>query len=276
MELAEAVGAEIERWVAEDPGNRRPDGGPYFDPPLAGFASADDPLFDEFQRVIGSFHWTPQDAFEGVHGRGTFPGGTVISWVLPVAADTREENRAEGKLPSRLWAHTRAWGEAFNDRLRRGVVAFLAARGARAVAPVLAPGWARVDDPRVGMASTWSERHAAYVAGLGTFSLNDGLITPKGIAHRLGSVVTEASLPPTPRPYRSLREYCGFFNERGCAACVARCPAGAISGAGHDKERCRHWSYDVALAALGARYEVGVTGCGLCQVGVPCEAEVPR
>jgi len=39
----------------------------------------------------------------------------------------------------------------------------------------------------VGPASSWSERHAAYAAGLGTFSLNDALITPKGIAHRLGS-----------------------------------------------------------------------------------------
>ena len=60
---------------------------------------------------------------------------------------------------------------------------FLTNQGARAVAPCLQDGWTAINDPQVGLASTWSERHAAYAAGLGTFSLNDGLITERGIAH---------------------------------------------------------------------------------------------
>ena len=41
---------------------------------------------------------------------------------------------------------------------------------------------------KYGMASCWSERHAAFVSGLGTFGLCDGLITPVGKAMRCGSV----------------------------------------------------------------------------------------
>ena len=56
--------------------------------------------------------------------------------------------------------------------------------------------WARVTSDRFGFASTWSERHAAYASGLGTFGLSDGLITPRGQAMRCGSVVARIAVPP--------------------------------------------------------------------------------
>ncbi|MHB8764875.1 MAG: epoxyqueuosine reductase [Deferrisomatales bacterium] len=273
--MAAALGAEIGRLVEESRGNQREDGGRYFDSPLLGVAGADDPLFGTYKEVIGPFHWTPREVFEAAFGPWSLAAGSVVSWALPIDLGTRRSNRAEARLPSRLWAHTRDFGERFNDEVRRAVVERLVGLGYRAVAPMHRPEWRRVDDPRVGIASTWSERHAAYAAGLGTFSLNDGLITERGIAHRLGSVVTDAVLPPTPRRAAHYRQNCAFFAPVGCGVCIGRCPAGAITEAGHDKERCRHWSYDVALGALGAEYGVGVTGCGLCQTGVPCESRVP-
>ena len=39
-------------------------------------------------------------------------------------------------------------------------------------------------------ASNWSERHVAYVCGLGTFGCQ-GLITSKGLAGRFGSIITD-------------------------------------------------------------------------------------
>jgi epoxyqueuosine reductase QueG len=86
--------------------------------------------------------------------------------------------------------------------------------------------------------STWSERHALYAAGLGTFSLNDGFITPRGIAMRCGSVVTDLPLLPTPRPYASHTANCLFLSQGTCSACISRCPVGAISPQGHDKALC--------------------------------------
>jgi epoxyqueuosine reductase QueG len=136
---------------------------------------------------------------------------------------------------------------------------------------VLHPQWVGCEVPGVGPASNWSERHAAYAAGLGTFSLNDGLITIAGIAHRCGSVVTDLILPVEPRPYAGVRDWCLYHARGSCGACIHRCPVGAISAAGHDKLSCRDYTYGVLQPRLKDAYGVAIAGCGLCQTGVPCE-----
>lgn len=270
------VAAEIIRFVVEDSRNQGPAVSRYFGEPLVGFASAADPLFEDYKEIIGEFHLTPQEILDSAIGPGRATARTVISWVLPIPVDTRKSNRAEDQYPSRAWAHTRNFGEKFNNELRRHVVQYLNDRGYEAAAPLLVPAWKRVDDPAAGLASTWSERHAAYAAGLGTFSLNDGMITEAGIAQRLGSVVTDLELAPTQRPYRDHREYCAFYSPEGCGLCIDRCPAGAISEEGHDKAKCNTYAYEVCLGTKREEYGVEVTGCGLCQTGVPCESRVPR
>jgi epoxyqueuosine reductase len=258
----------IERFVQHDPGNRFPDSGnPYFEAPLVGVASAADPLFGEYQRIIGAFHRTPQEILPEAK--------SVIVWVLPIAGAARESNRKQEQWPSREWSLTRNNGEIFNAALRRHLVAWLEAEGHRAVAPQLAPGWRELDDETVGVASTWSERHAAYAAGLGSFSLNDALITTRGIAHRLGSVITDLSLAPTPRNIPGYQHNCLWYREGTCGACIDRCPTGALSRQGHDKVLCRAYVYQAVPEAVGESYGVPYTGCGLCQTRVPCEGMVP-
>jgi epoxyqueuosine reductase QueG len=267
---------EIRRFVLESPDNRFPDSDqPYFEEPLMGFAAADDPLFTEFRSVIGPFHMTPAEVMENCYGGGIGEAKTVICWILPIARATRESNRREQRMPSRQWALTRAHGERFNTLLRMHLVEMLWFLGARAVAPLLSGMWRPVMDPKAGMASTWSERHAAYVAGLGTFSLNDGFITQRGIAHRCGSVITDASIPPTRRTCSGPWSNCLFFRDGSCGLCIDRCPVGAISRRGHDKEMCKAYVYGELRRRAGELYGVMETGCGLCQTGVPCEACVP-
>ncbi len=111
--------------------------------------------------------------------------------------------------------------------------------GHAAVAPMLVSNWTIVKSQRFSYASSWSERHAAHAAGLGTFGLCDGLITARGKAMRAGSVVAKISIEPTPRPYADHRAYCLFFADGTCGKCIDRCPARAITEAGHDKEKCR-------------------------------------
>jgi len=263
------VREEIRRFVARSPANRFPDGGgPYFDEPLVGFAAADDPLFTAYKGIIGDFHLTPAQLLEGA--------ATVIVWILPISEGTRMSNRLESEWPSRKWALTRTHGETLNGALRRHLVAHLEGLGHRAVAPQLAPAWQEFTDTSVGVASTWSERHAAYAAGLGTFSLSDGLITARGIAHRVGSVITDLALPATPRTAPDHRHNCLWHRDGTCGVCIGRCPVGAITFAGHDKGRCRQYVYGAVPGAVGERYGVPYTGCGLCQTRVPCEAAIPR
>ncbi|MGD0231350.1 MAG: epoxyqueuosine reductase, partial [Syntrophorhabdales bacterium] len=128
---------------------------------------------------------------------------------------------------------------------------------------------------RYGLASPWSERHAAYISGLGTFGLCDGLITPLGKAVRCGSVVSRLSIPPTPRPYDGIHAYCLFFTQGVCGKCIGRCPAGAISREGHDKLKCQAYIETVSAAHAREKYGIESYGCGLCQTKVPCESRIP-
>jgi epoxyqueuosine reductase QueG len=260
--------SEIKRFIADHPGNRLPGSdSPYLDEPLVGFASATDQLFFDYRRIIGPFHLLPEELLSGAL--------SVVSWILPVGRFIRESNRLQTDLPSREWALTRTHGEMVNGDLRRHLVVWLEAQGHRAVAPQYSPLWQEFPDTPVGIASRWSERHAAYAAGLGTFSLSDGFISPRGIAHRCGSIISDLALEPTGRSAPDHLHNCLYYRNGGCGACIGRCPVGAISRSGHDKQRCRELVYGTAPEKLSALYGVPQTGCGLCQTRVPCEAMVP-
>ena len=135
----------------------------------------------------------------------------------------------------------------------------LAAAGYTAIVPA--------QDPRFSISvrrSNWSERHVAFIAGLGTISLNRSIITRLGSAGRLGSVVTNLELDATPRYYETIEENCNH-----CGACISRCPAQAIDAAGKDHALC-----DAYLESTRQRFAPRY-GCGKCQTAVPCERAIP-
>ncbi|MDD5190193.1 MAG: hypothetical protein PHE50_04025 [Dehalococcoidales bacterium] len=268
------IESEIRDFVANSPLNRMPDDKdqPIFEAPLIGFADAADPLFDSYKTIIAPTHLTPREALAlALHKKPEeLPQHlAVISWILPIAAKTRLSNRKEKSIPSRLWANTRWYGEQFNDALRNHVVKVLQDKGYLAAAPVIQPHFKQFTNEK-GPYSNWSERHIAYAAGLGTFSLSDGFITAKGIAHRVGSVVTDLPLPASFRSAATAFSNCLFYADGSCKKCIERCPAGAITETGHDKIKCQAYAYG-ELRYLRETYQVGNPGCGLCQTKVPCE-----
>jgi epoxyqueuosine reductase QueG len=251
-------------------------GEPAWDSVLVGFASGADQIWQQYKEYVGAFHWTPWEVLNQHHPEENVSAEqlTVISWILPQRQPVRETNRRARRYPSEEWARIRVYGEAFNVALRRHVVNRLMLAGHAAIAPMLAPNWTIVDSVRFSYASSWSERHAAHAAGLGTFGLCDGLITARGKAMRAGSVVARISIAPTPRPYADHRAYCLFFANGTCGKCIDRCPARAITEAGHDKEKCRQHLVR-SREYVKKTYSFEGYGCGLCQVGVPCEAGIP-
>jgi len=275
---------EIRRLVATSEANRLGMLGedtPMFDEPLVGFASADDPIFEEYKEVVGDFHWRPRDLMEQLARDEKYEGSlsdiSVLVWVIPITKDTIKSNAEQDEFPSLKWAHTRDSGEKFNVQIRQRIVGLLRDEGYLAIAPMDSGYWQMIMDERVGFASSWSERHAAYAAGLGTFSLNDALITPRGIAHRVGSVVVNMKLEPTPRTYENHLANCLFHNSGTCGDCIERCPAGALSEDGHDKTKCSNYVYFACIEGLREEYKIDVTtGCGLCQTKVPCSMRIPK
>lgn len=268
---------EIKSFVKQSPLNRMPTPNKdiMFDEPLVQFADGADPVFNEYKRVIGHEHRAPREV---IANTGNLSHISVISWILPITGATRKAHRMEMKVPSRLWSHTRWYGEIFNDALRTHVVELLNKMGYTASAPAL-PGRLKVYRNEKGLYSDWSERHMAYAAGLGTFSLSDGFITERGIAHRCGSVVTNLELRASPRTAAGTYANCLFYSGVKCRACIERCPSGAITEKGHDKIKCREYCNSIGYNPdqLKANYDIekSVAGCGLCQAKVPCEDTNP-
>ena len=290
-ELIEADAAAIlekaiKEYVVTSQGNRFEsfDGGRIFDEPLVGFVGGDDTLFQKYKEIIGDFHLTPREALaKHLESKGSGQENpsivSVISFVLPVTYETRLSLRKETMIPSLRWNHTRWRGQHFINELSRHVVSLLESLGFQAVAPELADFF-KLENLPSGYASNWSQRHIAYAAGLGTFSLNDGFITPSGIAMRCGSVVTDARILSTPRIYKDHLANCLFYRDGSCRRCAERCPAGAISEQGHDKNKCLEFLFTrqkEILKELGREegYIGRYLGCGLCQTKVPCEARIP-
>ncbi len=252
---------------------------PAFDAPLVGFSSGADPLYDEYVAHIGDFYLKPVDIFQKAFPdqTGVTPEDlTVISWILPSTAKTREEQSARDKRPSPRWARTRDFGESFNEALRRHVVDALDRSGVSAVAPMLADFWEKKMEGPYAPCSNWSERHAAYAAGLGTFGLCDGLITPVGKAVRIGSVVARIRIQPSLRPYNDPHAYCLHFSQGTCGKCIDRCPVNALSPEGHDKSRCMQYTEHAMREFMVREYRIDTHACGLCQCDVPCMDHIPH
>lgn len=103
-------------------------------------------------------------------------------------------------------------------------------------------------------AAFFSHRHAAYLAGMGTFGMNNTILTPEnGPRIRFSSVITSAELP-SPGPMKE--KLC-----TGCCKCVKACPIAAVASEDYpngitDKQSCVEYSAGLA--------ESGISPCGQC------------
>ena len=244
----------LSREGAVDPADA---GAKIFEAPLIKFASANDGLWEEYHApdVIGSWFMGPKEWLAGAE--------TVICFFLPFSEYIRKDNYKAPEIVSTAWLQSWKEGQEFVLDFERAVVDMLEAEGSRCCAPTLDERYQSF--MKELFSSNWSERHAAFAAGLGTFSLSKGMITERGIAGRFGSVITDRSIEPDQREYHDIYEYC-----INCGACARRCPANAISREyGKNHEICN--DYQVRKCAP---YEP-LCACGKCQTMVPCETGIP-
>ncbi len=248
-----------------------------FAEPIVCFSKGSDELYDFYKEHIDpNFYRTPAEWLESLFGRSFDKENiSVVSWFLPQTEDTKEKSRAVDDCPPLEWTMNRVHGEECNRRLAKALEDHLNSLGYAAIAPMCASDFSWGDSEKFVKVSNWSERHTAYISGLGTFGLCDGLITEKGKAGRFGSVIVELPLEPTERKYSTYNEYC--LAKDGCTACMKRCPAGAITEKGHDKVLCMKYHAEVIKKIDHERYGYdGYAPCGICQTGVPCESCNPR
>lgn len=251
---------------------------PIWQEPLIGIAAGDDPYFDFLKTHIGRFHWSPAEAFALKYEEGGIPSSLrVVSIIFPQTEETKAHQSKASVFPCDNWVVSRGEWEPLMLEFSGKLVEQLQAAGIRAVSIDLQPEFRREMSETLGLASVWSHRHAAFAAGLGTFGLSDGLITERGKAVRITSMIVESQIKVTPRSYDSHNEWCLYYQDGSCGACISRCPVSAITNKGHDKAICASYE-DIAVEAhWPAHIKRGdyMFGCGLCQAAIPCQNKRP-
>ncbi len=270
----EAYFAAAAKWLAEHEHNYvseadalRDDliGMQMYDEPLFGVADAADPLFPELQKpeVDHPDYWLPQKWLPGAK--------RIISCFMPFTMEAKKSNEADMQEPSAEWLHCRIEGQEmvalFGTYLRDELIK----AGYEAVCPTVDERFCMLT-PRK---ACWSERHTAFICGLGTFGMSKGIITAKGMAGRLVSVITDYPFEVTPRPYTDRYEYC-----TKCGKCARNCPARAIDpqkplDQAKDHDICEPFTYQTKAAKMHGDTEKRYFGCGKCQVAVPCRDRIP-
>ena len=160
--------------------------------PLMGFADANSPYIRSLKELISPTHYLPEEFLPDCK--------TILCYFFPFTEEIARSNE-EGTEPSAVWVRAYQETNQMFVELNRSLAELFASWGYRAVSP----------DP-VGMIdeehiySNWSQRHIAYAAGLGTFGMNNMLITEAGT----------------------------------CGLCVRRCPIHALTlKSGFDRVACQ-------------------------------------
>ena len=236
--------------------------------PLVGFAAAGSPYIRNLPEIVTPDHRLPEDFLPGAEA--------VISYFIPFTEALGHTNRSDGPgagepVPGQSDDEpyaSRAWADAYaeTNRMMEALDEMLVSRLRDAGYHGAVPHDIGLD-PKTIM-SPWSQRHIAYAAGLGTFGLNNLLITEQGCCGRFHSVVTDAPFPEDPV---LTEERCLFRRNGSCGVCAKRCFSGALTTAGFDRKRC----YKVTVRNA-ARYGADKDVCGKCNVDLPCSYGIPR
>ena len=134
----------------------------------------------------------------------------------------------------------------------------------------MGPGGSR----KIWPPATGRTGHSAYIAGLGTWGLCDGMIYRLGKAVRFTTLILETKLPADPRPLQRLSLLVPLYRTGKCDSCIKACPAGR-SANGHNKDSAE---YIQDFAATLAATPFNADGLWLRPLpgNVPCQKGVPK
>ena len=216
--------------------------------PLVSFADANDPYIQNLPTLINDRHMLPQDFL---------PHPTVvISCFFPFLQEVANSNiGVEDNMPSVCWNDAYGITNTMIGRLNNALTTFIRDRGYEAAVP---EGVCMFQDI---LMSNWSHRHLAYAAGMGTFGINNMLITDSGCCGRLGSIV--ADIPAVTTSHKT-EENCLYKRDGSCSKCLKNCFSGALTSATFDRQTC-HTMCD----------RNGTDSCGKCDTNIPCAFAVP-
>ena len=249
---------EIEAFVRNYVTSHKANGGSrsIWRQPLVAFADAHDPMFRQLKEIVDPNHLTPCDLLEDAK--------TVISYFVPFTKKTVQSNTG-GKRASTLWAKSYIETNELIINLNVALSEKLEKNGYKAATTLPTHNF---DEKK--LVSLWSQKHVAYIAGLGKFGIHHMIITEKGCCGRLGSVITDARIKPT---QRVKNELCLYKKDGACGVCVRKCALNALTFDGLNKRTC----YYECLRNAETYHSLGLADvCGKCVTEIPCSFSIPR
>lgn len=229
--------------------------------PLITFADAHDEDFLILRRDINPRHKLPRDVLSNAMA--------VVSFFIPFAEEVVIANR-EKESTAEEWAIAYAETNRLIGEISEMLVEELGRVDVRAA---WEPPTHLFD--RTTLTATWSHKSVAKIAGLGSFGLHQMIITDAGCAGRLGSLVIEAVVTPTPKREE---ERCLYYVDGSCATCVKSCPNGTLTERGLDRQKCWEHILEIDRGFSYLSDEQNLVGpfdvCGKCATG-PCALKAP-
>ena len=219
--------------------------------PIVGFADANSDYIKNLKNVVLESHYSPKDFLEDAT--------IIVSYFLPFKREIGKSNKCEG-LPSEAWAKAYIDTNKMAQDINEYIVDEIEKLGYKGVNPVNAG----VFDQNI-LKSNWSQRHMAYAAGIGTFGINNLLISEKGSCGRYFSVITNLDVK-SDEPIKE--ERCMYKKDKLCGVCVKRCKNNALTYEGFDRFKCSSQLQE-------NKKILGASVCGKCAAELPCSYKNP-
>ena len=233
--------------------------------PLVGFADANHPYILKLKDIITPAHELPTDIIKDA--------SIVIAYFVPFTKELANTNGHSSNIASPEWALAYEETNAMFNNLNEYIISWLQKSGYHACVSKEASTFNQKT-----LKSNWSHRHFARAAGLGTFGINNMLITKSGCCGRYSTIVTNIDVEPDKLLEN---EYCLYKRNGSCGICIKHCPSGALTLDGYDRQKC----YSVLrknaklYTEFGSSYtdesgaipnSMGSEVCGKCVVNTPC------
>jgi epoxyqueuosine reductase len=151
--------------------------------PIVAFADVDDLEFESIKSMTHENHMLP---------KGWMPNGkTVVSFFIPFTKELVLANKKQEYI-AKEWAVAYIETNNLIKEINNTMAEKLKQYGIDTVwqLPVV-----NYDSEK--LMSYWSQRHVAFIAGIGTFGINNMLITNKGCSGRYGSFIIDYKIEPS-------------------------------------------------------------------------------
>lgn len=262
-EMKEAIRNEIIEFVKKY--EEKPGINTKWGIPLVGFGDARHPFILSLKEVISSSHQLPSEVLPDA--------SIVIAYYVPFTRELAKVNAEYGRMAAPLWAESYEETNAMFGILNQHLIGFLEGLGFKGAVSKEASTFNQEK-----LISNWSQRHFGYAAGLGTFGINNMLITKSGCCGRYSTVVTNLPMEPD-QPMEE--ELCLYKKNGSCGICVRNCPTGALTISAFNRHTCYELCQENAAiyTNFGSSYReeagdaansVGSDVCGKCVTGSPC------